>query len=57
MMSIILNIELKFNIMKKYHFFWGGIYSNWYKSPFKIDIRINKQLKNEKRNQNEIRNY
>lgn len=24
--------------MEKYHFFWGGIYSNWYKSPFKIDI-------------------
>ncbi len=26
-------------------------------SPFKIDLRINKQLKNEKSNQNEIRNY
>ena len=24
--------------MKKYHFFWGGIYSNWYKAPFKIII-------------------
>lgn len=24
--------------MKKYHFFWGGIYSNWYKSPFSVEI-------------------
>ena len=24
--------------MKKYHFFWGGIYSNWYKSKFTVNI-------------------
>ena len=24
--------------MKKYKYFWGGIYSNWQKSPFTIEI-------------------
>lgn len=27
--------------MDKYHFFWGGVYSNWYKSSFKITIDNN----------------
>lgn len=31
--------------MKKYHFFWGGIYSNWYKAPFVMEFGLdNKKI-------------
>ena len=36
-MSSNLIVGTKNYIIMKYHFFWGGIYSNWYKCPISIN--------------------